>query len=309
MSERIDWLPDGTPYSPRFGDRYHSELGGLDQARHVFLGGCGLPAAWADAPQWRILETGFGFGLNFLVAWEAWKTDPRRPRLLHFVSAEAFPVSADAMRQAMPREPGLRLLAEELATRFQGLLPGVHRLAFEQGRVLLTLYIGDAQAMLRRQQLTADSIYLDGFTPELNPDLWSADTLRALARHCRRGTQLSTWCVARTVRDGLAQHGFQVRKVDGVPPKRHNLHAVFDPAWQPRGPRGPGAQPQEPITPRRCMVLGAGIAGAAAAASLSRRGWQVTVLDAADAPAAGASALPAGLFCPMSRPMTACCPA
>src|SRR5256885_8809850 len=71
MSEPIDWLPDGTPYSPRFGDRYHSELGGLDQARHVFLGGCGLPAAWADAPQWRILETGFGFGLNFLVAWEA----------------------------------------------------------------------------------------------------------------------------------------------------------------------------------------------------------------------------------------------
>src|SRR5256885_9070938 len=86
MSEPIDWLPDGTPYSPRFGDRYHSELGGLDQARHVFLGGCGLPAAWADAPQWRILETGFGFGLNFLVAWEAWKADPRRPRLLHFVS-------------------------------------------------------------------------------------------------------------------------------------------------------------------------------------------------------------------------------
>ena len=148
MSEPIEWLPDGTPYSPRFGDRYHSELGGLDQARHVFLGGCGLPAAWADAPQWRILETGFGFGLNFLVAWEAWKADPRRPRLLHFVSAEAFPVSADAMRQAMPREPGLRLLAEELAARFHGLLPGVHRLAFEQGRVLLTLYIGDAQAML-----------------------------------------------------------------------------------------------------------------------------------------------------------------
>ena len=32
MSEPVDWLPDGTPYSPRFGDRYHSEHGGLDQA-------------------------------------------------------------------------------------------------------------------------------------------------------------------------------------------------------------------------------------------------------------------------------------
>ncbi|MDR0226309.1 MAG: tRNA (5-methylaminomethyl-2-thiouridine)(34)-methyltransferase MnmD [Burkholderiaceae bacterium] len=299
MSEPIDWLPDGTPYSPRFGDRYHSELGGLDQARHVFLGGCGLPAAWADAPQWRILETGFGFGLNFLAAWAAWKVDPRRPRLLHFVSAEAFPVSADALRQAMPHDPVLRPLAEELVLQFQGLLPGVHRLAFEQGRVLLTLYIGDAQAMLRRQQITADSIYLDGFTPALNPELWSGDTIRALARHCRRGTQLSTWCVARTVRDALSQNGFQVRKVDGVPPKRHNLHAVYDPAWQLRGPR---AQAAQAAVPQRCLVLGAGLAGAAAAASLSRRGWQVTVLDAGEAPAAGASALPAGLFCPHVSP-------
>ena len=67
MSEPIDWLPDGTPFSPRFGDRYHSENGGLDQAHQVFLHGCGLPAAWAGQAQWRILETGFGFGLNFLV--------------------------------------------------------------------------------------------------------------------------------------------------------------------------------------------------------------------------------------------------
>ena len=52
MPERIEWLEDGTaggsPYSPRFGDRYRSELGGLEQAGEVFLKGCGLPAAWAD---------------------------------------------------------------------------------------------------------------------------------------------------------------------------------------------------------------------------------------------------------------------
>ena len=86
MPERIEWLDDGTaggsPYSPRFGDRYRSELGGLNQAREVFLKGCGLPAAWAGQPQWTILETGFGLGLNFLVTWAAWKADPLRPRLL-----------------------------------------------------------------------------------------------------------------------------------------------------------------------------------------------------------------------------------
>lgn len=94
MTEPIDWLADGTPYSPRFGDRYHSEHGGLDQARQVFLAGCGLPAAWAHQAQWRILETGFGLGLNFLVTWAAWRADPARPQRLHFVSCEAWPVAA-----------------------------------------------------------------------------------------------------------------------------------------------------------------------------------------------------------------------
>jgi len=38
--------------------------------------------------------------------------------------------------------------------------------------------------------------------------------------------------------------------------------------------------------PRRAVVVGAGLAGSAAAYSLAQRGWQVQVLDAAVAPAA-----------------------
>ena len=53
---------------------------------------------------------------------------------------------------------------------------------------------------------------------------------------------------------------------------------------------------------RRCAVIGGGIAGAAVAASLARRGWQVQVLDAAAQPAAGASGLPVGLFAPHVSP-------
>ena len=53
------------------------------------------------------------------------------------------------------------------------------------------------------------------------------------------------------------------------------------------------------MLPSRCAVIGAGLAGAAVAASLARRGWQVHVLDAAAHPAAGASSLPAGLLAPL----------
>ncbi len=300
MSEPVDWLPDGTPYSPRFSDRYHSESGPA-QARNVFLHGCGLPAAWAGQPQWRVLETGFGLGLNFLVTWAAWRADPARPRILHFTACEAWPVSADDLLRAAPQDPDLLPLATQLAAQFWGLLPGVHRLAFEDGRVLLTLYIGDAQAMLRQQQPVADSVYLDGFSPERNPDLWSPHTLRAVARCCRRGTRLATWTIARAVRDALAQGGFAVRKVPGLPPKRDNLQATFEPHWEPRA-----SQPVLPdvAAPRaaRCLVVGAGLAGSAVAASLARRGWQVHVLEEGQTPAAGASGLPAGVFAPHVSP-------
>jgi tRNA 5-methylaminomethyl-2-thiouridine biosynthesis bifunctional protein len=47
---------------------------------------------------------------------------------------------------------------------------------------------------------------------------------------------------------------------------------------------------------RRAVVIGAGLAGASVAHALAMRDWQVTVLEAAAAPAQGASGLPAGLM-------------
>ena len=298
MAEPVDWRADGIPRSARFDDIYHSESGAPAQARHVFLGGCGLPAAWADAPQWRILETGFGFGLNFLTTWQAWRSDPQRPRLLHVVSIEAFPVSRDDLLRAAQGYPGLLPLAAQLAAQWHGLLPGFHRLWLDEGQVLLTLCIGDVQPMLRAQRFEADSIFLDGFSPPRNPAMWSADTLKAVSRFARRGTRLATWTIARAVCDALGQNGFRVIKAAGLPPKRDRLEAVFDPAWEMRR-RGPEAAP---LAAGRCAVVGAGLAGAAVAASLARRGWQVEVIDAAERPASGASSLPAGLLAPHVSP-------
>ena len=302
MAERIDWLEDGTaggsPYSPRFGDRYRSELGGLEQAREVFLKGCGLPEAWSGQPQWCVLETGFGLGLNFLVTWAAWKADPQRPRLLHFVSTEAFPASADDVLRSALTHPELIPFAQALKDQLWGLLPGMHRLVFEGGQVLLTLCIGDAKAMLRELSFEANSVYLDGFSPQRNPGIWDVNTFKAVARCCCRGTRIATWTIARSVRDALAQCGFVVKKVPGIPPKRDNLQGQYQPAWEPKKSRPAPARTQA----ARCIVIGSGLAGAAVAASLARRGWQVTVLDAASTPAAGASGLLAGVLAPHVSP-------
>jgi len=36
----------GVPYSPLYDDVYHAAAGAWAQARHVFLGGNGLPGRW-----------------------------------------------------------------------------------------------------------------------------------------------------------------------------------------------------------------------------------------------------------------------
>ena len=304
MAERIEWLDDGTasgaPFSPRFGDRYRGELGGISQSQEVFLAGCGLPAAWSGQPSWKILETGFGLGLNFLVSWAAWKADPTRPRLLHYVSCEAYPAAAADVLRSATAHPELLPLATELHAQLWGLLPGFHRLVFEGGHVLLTLCIGDAKAMLREQPFEADSVYLDGFSPQKNPGIWDLHTLKAVARCCKRGTRIATWTVARPVRDALVQCGFVVEKTPGIPPKRDNLAGEYNPPWTPKKPARATAFAPRP--PTSCIVIGAGLAGSAVAASLARRGWHVTVLDTAHAPACGASSLPAGLLVPHVSP-------
>jgi tRNA 5-methylaminomethyl-2-thiouridine biosynthesis bifunctional protein len=297
VTEPVDWGDDGTPRSARFDDIYHSASGGLAQAQHVFLQGCGLPAAWAGRAQWRILETGFGLGLNFLAAWDAWRSDPLRPRLLHFASIEAWPVGPDDLLRAAQRAPALQPLAEALSAQCRGLTPGFHRLAFEHGQVLLTLCIGDVAPMLREQAFRADAVFLDGFDPARNPQMWSGDTLKAVTRLCRRGTVLATWTVSGEVRRQLQSCGWQVDKRPGLPPKRENLCARYDPQWAVKGLQDGAA-----ALPGEALVIGAGLSGAAAAASLARRGWSVRVLDAALEPAAGASALPFGLLAPHQSP-------
>ncbi|MBW7834618.1 MAG: FAD-dependent 5-carboxymethylaminomethyl-2-thiouridine(34) oxidoreductase MnmC [Simplicispira suum] len=263
--------------------------------------GCGLPAAWADQNQWRILETAWGDGQNFLHSWAAWRADAKRPRLLHFIALSAEAVAAEAVLRAAAQHPELQSLAQTLAEQCWGLLPGVHRLRFEGGRVLLTLGIGDAPTLLREQAWTVDSIFLNASVAEHWVERADLHAFKALARCCRRGTRLATDAPS-TGGAALAQYGFQMDAAhDSSPdtlPKPAQLSARFDPDWEPRGPRA-NAQPTPPM---RCVVIGAGVAGAACAASLARRGWQVQVLDTGTTPAAGASSLPVGVFAPHLSP-------
>jgi tRNA 5-methylaminomethyl-2-thiouridine biosynthesis bifunctional protein len=288
----IEFGDDGTPRSPRYDDVYHSADSGPGQARHVFLGGNALPGRWAGRRDFTILELGFGLGVNFLATWRAWRDDPARPRTLHYVAIDRHPPAPDALRVALARYGEFADLARELVDRFPPALPGTHLRVFDDGRVRLTLVLDDVESALRRLEATADAIYLDGFAPARNPEMWSARVLRGVARHSRRGATVATWSAARSVHDGLREAGFDVERRDGFGAKRDMLAGVY-------APRGDAPGDDAHDGERHAIVVGAGLAGASAAASLAERGWRVTVVDAAPLPASGASSLLAGTFHPI----------
>jgi tRNA 5-methylaminomethyl-2-thiouridine biosynthesis bifunctional protein len=280
---------EGAPYSDVYGDIYHPAEGGAGQAQYVFLEGCGLPGAWADRACFVILETGFGTGLNFLATWAAWRADPERPGRLHFLSVEKHPFHVDDLAQLHARWPEFAPLAAELRANWPMLVPGFHRIALDGGRVQLTLMLGDARDCLPEVDATVDAIYLDGFAPDRNPDLWQAEAFAALARLARPGALAATYTVAASVKAGLTEAGFACEKRAGHGPKRHCLRARYV---------GRACRP-EPVAPKRVAVVGAGVAGAAVAHALERRWVAVTVVERAPAPAQGASGNPIGVFRPL----------
>ncbi|MEV8471612.1 bifunctional tRNA (5-methylaminomethyl-2-thiouridine)(34)-methyltransferase MnmD/FAD-dependent 5-carboxymethylaminomethyl-2-thiouridine(34) oxidoreductase MnmC [Ralstonia sp. UNC404CL21Col] len=277
---------DGTPFSAQYDDVYHSSEGGLAQAHHVFLGGNGLPGAWQGKRAFTIVETGFGQGLNFLATWAAWRDDPQRCARLDFVSIEKHPFDRAGLSVVHPASGALAPLAEMLRRSWPVPVPGVHRLTFDDGRVTLTLLLGDAMETLPQLSCAADAFYLDGFSPAKNPDLWQPRVFKQLARVARAGATLATYTAAGFVRRGLQEAGFEVRKAPGFGSKRDMTVAQFPTHWRTR--RGPVEAPV--WGQRHAIVLGAGLAGCPIAERLASRGWRVTLVDENDGHARGTSA-------------------
>ncbi|MFP5383523.1 MAG: FAD-dependent 5-carboxymethylaminomethyl-2-thiouridine(34) oxidoreductase MnmC [Gammaproteobacteria bacterium] len=328
----LDWR-DGTPVSRPFGDVYFSRDGAIAETGHVFIDGnrLRLRLALGDFRAFTIGETGFGTGLNFLVAAQAFLALAPDDATLHFVTTEKFPLASNDLERAHACWPELATLAAELRAALPPSVTGFHHRLLYGGRVRLTLLLGDATALLPRLQAHVDAWFLDGFAPAKNGDLWQDGLFAEIARLSAPDATFATFTAAGDVRRGLAAVGFEVEKTAGFGSKRDMLRGRYVPGERPRGMPGgvphpaprsgslgqalatvvptetalaPAARssraPQDaaPRPARRAAVIGGGLAGCAAARALAERGWQVTLIEQRDALAAETSGNLAGAVYP-----------
>ena len=280
----LDLSRPDAPESRRFGDIYHSADGGLAESREVFLRGNGLPDRWTGRDRFVIGETGFGTGLNILLAWHLWR-ESGHPGRLHAVSIERYPLDADQLRSALLRFPELEYEARQLLAAWPGRVRGVHRLEFD--RFTLDLHFRDIASALANMKAEVDAWFLDGFSPSKNPEMWSEANLARVGDLSAPDATLATFTVAGHVRRGLQAAGFAVERVPGFGRKRHRLEAR----------RGGGkAKPARMST--RPVVVGGGIAGASVARAFLREGVVPTVIRSPDHARTAASANPLAMVKP-----------
>lgn len=300
---QLDWDDQGRPRSRVFDDVYFSDQSGLDETRYVFLEQNRLAerfAALSAGGRLVIGETGFGTGLNFLCAWQLFEQHAVAGARLHFVSVEKFPLSPADLQRALALWPELKPFSDQLLKHYVAIHQGFQRIVLDHGRVTLTLLIGDALEQLPQLDGQIDAWFLDGFAPAKNPEMWTAELFAELARLAAPGSTISTFTSTGWVRRLLNAAGFKMKRTPGIGHKWEILRGEFL-GW-PEGVAPPAAakpwfaRPTPLTGDRRALVIGAGLAGCATAASLAARGWQVSLLERHGAVAQEASGNPQGVL-------------
>jgi tRNA 5-methylaminomethyl-2-thiouridine biosynthesis bifunctional protein len=145
-----------------------------------------------------------------------------------------------------------------------------------------------------------DAWFLDGFAPAKNPDMWTAELFAELARLAAPGSTISTFTSTGWVRRLLNAAGFKMKRTPGIGHKWEILRGTFlgwpEETASPAATKPWFARPTPLTGERRALVIGAGLAGCASAASLAARGWQVSLLERHEALAQEASGNPQGVL-------------
>ncbi|WP_168926782.1 bifunctional tRNA (5-methylaminomethyl-2-thiouridine)(34)-methyltransferase MnmD/FAD-dependent 5-carboxymethylaminomethyl-2-thiouridine(34) oxidoreductase MnmC [Nitrincola schmidtii] len=287
-SATLRW-DQGVPISDQFDDFYFNSDGGVDESNHVFIQGNQLVdrfKALTAKESFVIAETGFGTGLNFLITRQHWLKNAPDDAILHFISFEKYPLTADDMALAWQSWPHLNDCNNALLEQYPPAIEGFHSLSFDQGMVKLTLIFGDLLEQLPRLEASIDAWYLDGFSPSKNPAMWQSDLYQHMARLSHSQTTFATFTVSRQVREGLQAAGYSLTKRSGFGQKREMLtgRCLTDKV----------KKTAKLSTDLPVIIIGAGLAGACTARLLAEQGQSVLVLESNSKAAQEGSGNPQG---------------
>ncbi len=216
MERQIVLTEDGssTLYVSEIDECYHSSHGAIQESEHIFI-----KAALEHHASKRlsVLEVGFGSGLNALLTLRCAK---RNNLTIRYTGIEKYPLTMNEVGQ-------LNYACDD---QEKEIFMQMHSLSFGV-TVPLTPYFSLCKlhtdfVSVDLSSSIFDIVYMDAFSPEKQPEMWSEDCLNRLYDALKVGGILTTYCAKGCVRRNLIAAGFDVERLPGPPGKREILRAI-----------------------------------------------------------------------------------
>ena len=212
MSEKPTVIPTGdgsnTLYLPEMDETYHSINGAITEANHVFIK-AGL-AHWyklhKKAP--RILEVGFGTGLNALLT-NAFASEHNLQ--IGYTAIEQFPLSTSQWKSM---KYGQQLKTEEI-------YDAIHESPWETECLIDHLRLEKIKEdyLLFEPTKSYDIIYFDAFAPSKQPELWTPAALQKSISALESEGIFVTYSAKGQLKRDLKSIGMRVESPPGPPGK------------------------------------------------------------------------------------------
>jgi len=215
MKKRLVITNDGSHsiFNAEINECYHSKHGAIVEAEHVFIKN-GLLAE--NKKRFNILEVGFGTGLNALLTAQKAK---QKNIAVNYYGIELYPVSIANYTQLnfcelIGADNSELIKLHECNWETENKIHDFFKLT--KNKIALENYTSDAKF---------DIIYFDAFSPEKQPQLWTAEIFKNMRHLLKEDGFLVTYCAKGVVKRTMKEVGFEIVVLDGPPGKRQMTRA------------------------------------------------------------------------------------
>jgi tRNA U34 5-methylaminomethyl-2-thiouridine-forming methyltransferase MnmC len=208
--QMTQWIPEKTRdgsytfFSEEFQETFHSRQGAKAEAFYKFSRATNLIAA-AQCNRLCLLDVCYGLGYNTGMALETiWQANPSCHITLYALELDpTVPVGAIVPELLQGWSEPVQGILQDLARQQRSIMPMLDA----------TLLIGDARQtvqQLSQQQVQADSIFFDPFSPRRCPQLWTVEFFREVCRCLAPTGKIATYSRSASVRTAMREIGLAI---------------------------------------------------------------------------------------------------
>ena len=221
MNLKIIQTSDGsdTIYNSELNETYHSLHGSINESNTVYIqNGLEYYIKKISRKKIKILEVGFGTGLNFLLTYSFLE---KRKEKIFYHTIEPYPLPNEVIEQLN--------YVSKVGEQYSEIFGLSHNLENDKkNHISKNLEFLKSKISLEDIVLTDnyDIIFYDAFAPSKQPSMWERKNIEKIYSNMNYDSVLVTYCSSGQFKRDLKSIGFKVDVLSGPKGKKEMVRAI-----------------------------------------------------------------------------------